>query len=180
MMQWIHQAALTTALFLFCLAVIYGALSDVRTYTIPNRVSYGLALLFLLFAALRWQDLPLLLHLGIGLLVFIICLVFWQLRWMGGGDAKFVAAISLWMGPQRILLFMIFLALLSTVFVTLLRLARTWNPYFQGGSWPGWIKLMVQKAEENAVPYGLPAGIAALATMFMVDELIRDIFRLSG
>jgi hypothetical protein len=37
---------------------------------------------------------------------------------------------------------------------------------------------MVQKAEENAVPYGLPAGIAALAAMFLVDELIRRIFRL--
>jgi prepilin peptidase CpaA len=178
MTQGLHQAALTTALFLFSLAVIYGALSDVRSYTIPNRVSYGLALLFLVYAALKWPDLPLVLHLGIGLLVFIICLVFWQLRWMGGGDVKFVAAISLWMGPQRILLFMIFLALLSLVFVTLLRAARTWNPYFQGSRWPGWIKLMVQKAEENAVPYGLPAGIAALATMFMVDELIRNLSRL--
>ena len=178
MTQDLHHAALASALFLFCLAVIYGALSDVRSYSIPNRVSYGLALLFLVYAALKWPDLPLVLHIGIGLLVFVICLVFWQLRWMGGGDVKFVAAISLWMGPQRILVFLVFLSLLSLVFVTLLRLARIWNPYFQGSRWPGWIKQMVQKAEENAVPYGLPAGIAALATMFMVDELIRNLLRL--
>lgn len=174
----LHQTALTATLFLFSLAVIYGALSDVRTYSIPNRVSYGLALLFFVYAALKWPELPLLLHLGIGLLVFIICLVFWQLRLMGGGDVKFVAAISLWMGPGRILIFMIFLALLSAVFVTLLRLARIWNPYFQGGRWPGWVKQMVRKAEENAVPYGLPAGIAALAALFRVDELIRGILGL--
>src|SRR5262245_5472450 len=105
MTHWIHQAAVTAALFLFSLAVIYGALSDIRSYTIPNRVSYGLALLFLVYAALKWPDLPLLLHLGIGLFVFVTCLIFWQLRWMGGGDVKFVAAISLWMGPQRILIF---------------------------------------------------------------------------
>ena len=170
----LYQTALTATLFLFSLAVIYGALSDVRSYTIPNRVSYGLALLFFGFAALKWPELPLLLHLGIGLLVFVICLVFWQMRWMGGGDVKFVAAISLWMGPGRILVFMILLSLLSSAFVTLLRLARTWNPYFQGGRWPGWVKQMVQKAEENAVPYGLPAGIAALTALFGVGEVMRQ------
>jgi prepilin peptidase CpaA len=177
-MQWLNETALTVTLFLFSLAVIYGALSDIRTYTIPNRVSYGLALLFFAYAAAKWPDLPVLLHLGIGLFVFVMCLIFWQMRWMGGGDVKFVAAISLWMGPQRILIFMVFLALLSLLFVTLLRGARTWNPYFQASGWPGWIKQMVQKAEENAVPYGLPAAIAALATMFLVDELIRGLLRL--
>ena len=174
----LYQTALSATLFLFSLAVIYGALSDIRSYTIPNRVSYGLALLFLVYAALRWPELPLLVHLGIGLLVFVICLVFWRLRWMGGGDVKFVAAISLWMGPERILVFMIFLSFLTLVFVTMLRLARIWNPYFQASRWPGWIKQMVQKAEENAVPYGLPAGIAALATLFGIGELISSIFRL--
>lgn len=178
MAESFHQAGLTAALFLFSLAVIYGALSDVRTYTIPNRVSYGLALLFFVYAALKWPELSLLLHVGIGLLVFVICLVFWQLRMMGGGDVKFVAAISLWMGPQRILIYMIFLALFSAVLVTLLKLARTWNPYFQGSRWPRWIKHMVQKAEENAVPYGLPAGIAALVTLFTVDELIANMLNL--
>jgi prepilin peptidase CpaA len=172
MTQSLHQAAVTAALFLFSLAVIYGALSDMRSYTIPNRVSYGLVLLFFAYAALKWPDLPLLLHLGIGLLVFVICFIFWRLRMMGGGDVKFVAAISLWMGPQRILLFMILLALLSAVFVTLLRLARTWNPYFQGSGWPTLVKQMVQKAEENAVPYGLPAGIAALAALFVFDGFV--------
>src|SRR5207247_9399365 len=97
----LHQTALTATLFLFSLAVIYGALSDVRSYTIPNRVSYGLALLFLVYAALKWPELLLLVHLGIGLLVFVICLVFWQMRWMGGGDVKFVAAIPMWMGRGR-------------------------------------------------------------------------------
>ncbi len=178
MTQWLYHAALAATLFLFSLAVIYGALSDIRSYKIPNRVSYGLALLFLVYAALKWPDLPLPLHLGIGLLVFVICFIFWRLRMMGGGDVKFVAAISLWMGPQRILFFMILLALLSAVFVSLLRLARTWNPYFQGSCWPGWIKQMVQKAEENAVPYGLPAGIAALVTLFTVDALVSGLFSL--
>lgn len=174
----LHQAALTATLFLFCLGVVYGALSDIASYTIPNRVSYGLALLFIPYAALQWPDQPLLLHLGIGLFVFIVCFIFWRLRWMGGGDVKFVAAISLWMGPGRILIFMIFLSLLSAVFVALLRFARIWNPYFQGSGWPRFVKQMVQKAEENAVPYGLPAGIAALATLFSAEELIADILGL--
>ena len=159
------QFALSAALFMVCLLVIYGAIADVTAYTIPNWVSYGLAALFVVFAALAWDKTPVLLHVLFGLLTFMICIVFWKLRWLGGGDVKFVGAISLWMGPQHILLFTILLALLSAVFVAILQFARQWNPYFQGSRWPKLVKQMIQKAEENAVPYGLPAAVAALAVM---------------
>ena len=155
--------AVTAVLFLFCLAVIYGAISDVTTYTIPNRVSYGIALLFLVFAALTWAKTPVLLNLGLGLLTFVICVIFWQLKWLGGGDVKFVSAVALWMGPEQILLYMILLAVLSAVFVSILQYSRQWNGYIQQSTMiPKFIKHMVQKAEEHACPYGLPAAIAAL------------------
>ncbi len=169
----IVEPLLTATFFAFCLAVIYGALSDVATYTIPNWVSYGLAGLFAVFAALTWERTPVLLHIGLGLAVFFLCIVFWKLRWLGGGDVKFVGAIALWMGPANILPFLVLLAVISGVFVLLLQYARRWNAYFQGSRLPDFVKRMIRKAEENAVPYGLPAAIAAL---IVVPELIADVY----
>ena len=128
-----YQLTLAAVLFVFCLAVIHGAITDMTTYTIPNWVSYSLVPLFAVYAALRWAQTPVLLHVALGFAVFVICIVFWKLRWLGGGDVKFVGAISLWMGPHKILAFMLLLALGSAVVVSFLRVARDWNPYFQGG-----------------------------------------------
>jgi len=161
------QFALTATLFLFCLTVIYGAIADVTTYTIPNWTSYGLALLFAVYALFAWDRTPVLLHVLLGLLVFTICIVFWKLRWLGGGDVKFVGAIALWMGPTMILSFTLLLALLSTGFVLILQFARKWNPYFQGSKWPWVVRNMVQKAKDDAVPYGLPAAMSALIILFL-------------
>lgn len=167
----LHLALIAT-LFLFCLAVVYGAIADVTTYTIPNWTSYGLALLFAVYALLAWERTPVLLHVLLGLFTFTICIVFWKLRWLGGGDVKFVGAIALWMGPAQILPFVVLLALLSAGFVIILQFARQWNPYFRGSNWPSIIKNMVQKAEENAVPYGLPAAVSALNVLpFMVRSI---------
>lgn len=155
--------AVSAILFLFCLAVIYGAISDVTTYTIPNWVPYSLVVLFAVFAALTWAKTPILVDIGLGLLTFVICIVFWKLKWLGGGDVKFVSAVSLWMGPDQILVFLVLLALLSAVFVSILQYALRWNAYIQEHKLvPMFMKGMVQKAGEHACPYGLPVAISAL------------------
>jgi len=155
--------AVSAILFLFCLAVIYGAISDVTTFTIPNWVPYGIVALFALFAAVTWAKTPVLVDLGLGLLTFVICIVFWKLKWLGGGDVKFISAVSLWMGPGQILVFLVLLALLSAGFVTLLQYSLLWNAYIQEHKLVPWfVKQMVQKAGEHACPYGLPTAISAL------------------
>lgn len=163
-------------LFLFCLAVIYGAICDVRTSTIPNRVSYGLVGLFAVFATLVWLNTPYMPHLGFhvppivfnavySLAVFIFFLVFWQLRWVGGGDVKFVSAISLFMGLENVLLFVILLALISVAFVVLLKVLQILSPLFWDNRLPEFVRRMLLKTEGKAIPYGLPAAMAALIVM---------------
>jgi prepilin peptidase CpaA len=159
------QLALTLILFLFCLGVIYGAICDLTSFTIPNRVSYGLAALFVPYAAIGWSELPVLQHVLLGIVVFIILMVVWRLRWIGGGDVKFLAAISLWMGPSGLLPFMLLLTVLSAAFILVLRLARQRNDLVQASNWPAMLKLVVQKAEKNVIPYGFPAGLSALAVV---------------
>ena len=171
----IHFALMVT-LFLFCLAVIYGAICDVRTYTIPNGVSYGLVGLFVVFATLVWLNTPYMPHMGFyvppivfnvayGFAVFIFFLVFWKLRWVGGGDVKFVSAISLFMGIEVVALFVILLALFSVILVVVLKVLQILSPLFWDNRLPGFVRKMLLKAEGNAIPYGLPAAIAALIAM---------------
>jgi prepilin peptidase CpaA len=158
-------------LFGFCLLVILGALSDLTRFKIPNFVSYGLILLFAIYAAVFWRELPVLQHLGIGLVIFVMCVVFWQMKWMGGGDVKFLAGIGLWMGPQGALPFCILLSLASAAFLGALKTLRLWNPWFQAHSAvPQFVKTLLMKSE-TAIPYGLPAAVAALVTMFAVPGL---------
>ena len=150
---------------LFVLAVVYGAITDIATFTIPNRVSYGILLLFVVYAALNWQRLPLAAHFGLGAFVTALCILFWKLRWFGGGDAKFVGAIAFWMGPQDILIFAILLSVVSALMIAILRLVRKWNDFFQVSTWPSVAKTLIQKSAESAIPYGLPAAVAALVAL---------------
>ncbi len=160
----------TLILSIFCFAVVYGAVCDVTTYKIPNAVSYGLVGLFALYAIATWGTLPLLLHVGIGALVFVMCIVFWQLRWLGGGDVKFVGALALWMGPDKILIFTILLTAASALFIAMLKFLYQWNAWFQTSALPAFIKQMLTKSAERAIPYGLPAAIAAIICTFFIGS----------
>jgi prepilin peptidase CpaA len=162
----LNDIALAAFALLFCLAMLYGAISDLTRFTIPNSVSYGLILLFIPFAALSLELKVALLHLGLGLVVFVICIVFWQLRMLGGGDVKFLSAASLWMGPVAILPFLVLLCVLSAAFVLVLKQLRLRNDLIQASGWPNIVKNVVQKSSENAVPYGVPIGLSGIA-MFL-------------
>lgn len=76
--------------------LLAAAVSDVRTMTIPNSLSIALALLYPAYAyavGADWID-----GLIAGAIVFAVGFVFFALNWLGGGDVKLLAAISLWAG----------------------------------------------------------------------------------
>lgn len=169
-----YHLALTVIFFMFCVAVIYGAICDIAQYTIPNRVSYGLLGLFAVYGTLVYVNMPTMPHMGFyitpmlwnvgyGLAAFIFFFIFWRLRWLGGGDVKFVSAICFWMGLRYILIYIALLGLLSVLYVFFITRLLNWNPYFQQSRLPALVKRALQKAEEKVVPYGVPAAIAAIA-----------------
>ncbi len=147
---------------LFILAVIYGGLSDLASFRIPNLVSYGLVLLFIPYAIVHWATLPLLWHIGLGLGFFIPCVIFWQLGWLGAGDAKFLSAIALWMERDQILVFILATTIASIGLLFALKSLRLWNPYFQGGNFPVMFKRLLDKAEQRIIPYGAPIAFGAV------------------
>jgi prepilin peptidase CpaA len=108
---------------------------------------------------------PIVFNVAYGFAVFLFFIVFWKLGWVGGGDVKFVSAISLFMGLEHVLLFVILLSIFSLVFVMVLKFLQIMNPLFLDGKLPEFVKKMLLKAEERAIPYGLPAAMSALIMM---------------
>ncbi len=93
-------------------AFLLAAFSDLTRYTIPNWLTGAIALSFIpvaLFAGLA--PLAILIHLGVGFVALGIAMMLYAMRWLGGGDAKLIAAAALWAGPTAFWVFLLAAAL---------------------------------------------------------------------
>lgn len=90
--------AMGSAVLLSATALLWAAVSDMRTYRIPNLASAGLVAGFLLMAP--FMRLSFLVGgLAVGLGVFAVGGLLFARRLMGGGDVKLLTAVALWCGP---------------------------------------------------------------------------------
>ena len=153
------QAALLT---LFPILVIVAALSDVATYTIPNRLSILLVAGFIAAALLLGRP-PIGIGLDVlaGLIALAAAVGMYAAGWIGGGDAKLFAAAALWLGWPAMPVFLMITALSGGGLAFVLMNARSpWlKPYFAAA--PGWLGRLV--TPDEAVPYGVAIAIGALA-----------------
>ncbi|MGJ8558891.1 MAG: A24 family peptidase [Litorimonas sp.] len=91
-------AALVVTL-VFAAPLLMAAYTDFWSMKIPNLVSLAMAAGFLLTLPLTWQGLPVFgEHLMMGTIFFLAGFAMFAFGWLGGGDAKLMAAISLWFG----------------------------------------------------------------------------------
>ena len=86
-----------TAIGLACMILLFAALHDIATRTIPNWVSAGIAALGIVVRACQHD---LLAGLASGLLVFMAAAFLWRRGWMGGGDVKLLGACALLVAPR--------------------------------------------------------------------------------
>lgn len=95
--------ALIFVVFPFCM--LFAAISDTLSMTIANRVPLILAAAFLIVAPLTGMDMVTFgWHVAAGMTVLVATFVLFAIGGMGGGDAKLLAATSLWMGMNLSLL----------------------------------------------------------------------------
>ena len=166
---------------IFGFLVVYGAINDIATFRIPNWVSYGLVLLFFVYWLLVWlsgvhtqdnsfTEPSFLVNLSIGLFALVVSLVFWRRGYIGGGDAKYLAATTLWMGPFTAVLFMIAVSALAMVMAMALKASAEWGFLVHAGRFPQFLKRLYARYENNQVPFGFPIGIAAL---LMIPQIFK-------
>src|SRR5215510_11614298 len=121
------------AFYVFC--TVYAVVSDIRHLKIPNWVSAILAVAFLPYCVLLWPNIDLLSHLEITLVIFLLSFFCYYFSLLGGGDVKFLTALSLWMGPLHIFSFVMLTAILGAL-MALLVLGLRW--FLKAHSTVGW------------------------------------------
>jgi prepilin peptidase CpaA len=146
----------------FAALVVQAAVRDLATYLIPNWIPVALAVAFVpaaLAAHVSLQQGLIAVAISGGLLVIGIAM--FALRWMGGGDAKLMAASSLWLGLSGLGPFVAYTALAGGgLALALLAIRSAWlRPLAAIG--PAWVGRLA--APGGAAPYGVAIAIGALA-----------------
>ena len=143
----------------FPFAMILAATLDLLTFTIPNRVCLLLLACFLIAGFSVGISLTLLSHLGSGLVLLVVGFAMFSCGWLGGGDAKLMAAAALWLGFDHLLPFLFWTAALGGLLALVLLTYRRFLPpvWLLGQPWA----LRLHDPKEG-IPYGVAIGGAGL------------------
>lgn len=153
----------------FPLFMIVAVARDIATMTISNRLSLLLAASF--FPAALFGDFSFAqvgLHVAVGAAALALGFALFSAGWVGGGDAKFLAATALWMGWPDTMPFVMMVALAGGAFAVALIAARQF-PLPQPLLRYDWVVRLHLK--ETGIPYA-----AALAAGALIVFPNTDIF----
>jgi prepilin peptidase CpaA len=150
-------------LFAFPLLVVIAALKDITTFTIPNWISIALVAAFYpaaLAAGLPLGVIGMCTLVGVGALV--VGMAMFAVNWVGGGDAKLLAAVALWLGWPALLPFLLATALAGGALAIILLQMRSamLKSYMERG--PAWVSRLATSPD---APYGLAIAIGGLITL---------------
>jgi len=145
---------------LFLALCVFAAMHDVNRLTIPNWLNLTLAGLFVPAAVVSGLPLEMIGgHLLAGGLAFVIAFGLFAFRIFGGGDAKMIPAVVLWMGPAAAFPFAYWMALIGGACALVLLIGKRSVPV---EAVPGFMRAPFQP--KGGVPYGVAiAGGAILA-----------------
>lgn len=142
--------------------MIMAAIKDAAIMKIPNWISLLTIALFFLMMPFAWDGFAVFgEHLLVGLVVFAAGFVMFALGWLGGGDAKLMAATSLWWLWGDLVLYIFYTGVIGGVLALVMLVGRRYAPvWLATSSWGyGLFK------EEKKMPYGLALAGGALLTL---------------
>lgn len=150
----------TLALLILPVLMAYAASSDLLTMRIANWLVAAVLASYVVLALITQIGWELIGWSALGaVVVLVIAFAFFAFGWIGGGDAKLVAATSLWVGLGLMLQYLIYAALLGGA-LTLIILALRRYPI------PSWLARhkWIDRLHDNksGVPYGIALAIAAI------------------
>jgi prepilin peptidase CpaA len=145
---------------------IVAAYSDVKSFRIPNSLVATVALLGVVRLIVTGNPSVALYTVGDSFIVLAIAFaLFWQ-GFIGGGDAKLIAAAALLVGYNDLLPFLMFMGICGAV-ISLAALAiHKYLPLYVGPR----LATLLPKAK-LAVPYGVAIAIAGSVTLLFHTPL---------
>jgi prepilin peptidase CpaA len=148
------------ALLVFPLLMAWAGSSDLLSMRITNRVVILVVAGFFALAFVVGLPLEVIgMHVACALLVLVFAFAFFAFGWIGGGDAKFIAATTLWLGFGIMLPYLVYASLLGGALTLLLLAVRRW-PLPQRLRDVVWIDRLHDS--KSGVPYGLALAAAGL------------------
>jgi len=163
---------LIPALFIliYPVCLLWAAVSDARTMTIPNKLTLALTAAFVpaaLLLHMSWQDLGV--HLGFAAVGLVLGITLFAFGLMGGGDAKLIAAASLWLGLHGFLALLVYTALAGgALTLGLMGARKVFSPYRP--ALPAWVSRHLEP--KGDIPYGIAICAGGLVALMQSDLLV--------
>jgi len=144
----------------FPAAMAYAAASDLLTMTISNKLAVILIAGFYVVAlALGMPASAIVMHSIACLAVLSVTFAMFAAGWIGGGDAKFAAAVALWLGFEQLLDYILIASMLGgALTLALLAVRRYALPLVLMKQ--DWVARL--HAPTTGIPYGIALAGAAL------------------
>ncbi len=147
---------------IFTFTMLFAARNDALTMIISNKISMLLLVCFFLIAPFVWQGWPIFgEHILVGLTVLVFGFTIFSLGWLGGGDAKLMAATAFWWQWSDLGLYIIYTTLAGGVIAMMILGGRAFVPADRLTA--PWLHKLVK--QEKNMPYGIALAIGALATL---------------
>ena len=169
--------ALIFVVFPFCM--VFAAVSDMLSMTIANRVSLVLIATFAVVAPLtgmEWATYGW--HFAAAGLALSVTFVMFAIGGMGGGDAKLIAASSLWMGFKFNLLGYLLTSSVIGGVLALLILSYRKSPLADMTGTNMFLRHFADR--KGGIPYGLALGLGGLIAYPDSPLVLWAVGRLSG
>lgn len=111
-----------TVLVITAAVLLYAAWTDLRHYKIRNELIIVLAGLFVIHAILSGRWVEMYWNLAVAFFVFLILLIFYIRKAVGGGDLKLLTIGYLWVGHTCMLPFTVLLLLFAIIHTVVAKL----------------------------------------------------------
>ena len=147
---------------IFALTMIMAAMKDASTMTIPNWISLVLIAGFFVIIPFAWPGWEAFgTHLLVGMTFFLVGFAMFAFGWLGGGDAKLMAATGLWWTWPDAMLYVVYTTVLGGLIAIGLLIGRKYIP----------VRILTEPWAHNMfkdgkkMPYGLALAAGALITL---------------
>jgi len=147
-------------LLVFPALMAFAACSDLITMKISNRLVLATAASFFVVALVAGLSPAAIgMHVAAGAVVLAASFGLFALGWIGGGDAKLIAAIALWFGFGGLFPFLLTSALFGGTLTMAMLMARRYPLPVQLKTVP-WIGRLHDR--KTGIPYGIALAAGAL------------------
>ncbi len=159
--SFLHFAILAA----FAGLMTWAAVEDLRRYLLPNIISVAVVVLYPFYVWTAPAPVDWLWSLALGGGALAVGFLLFSRGWIGGGDAKLVAVVALWAGPDQFLRFLLVTALaggaLGIALLTIRRLRRAAPQAAVAGG-----ATQPKSPTKLPLPYGVAIAFGGVTTVF--------------